>query len=80
MDAAKPASSLTSFHVRLSDRPGAGHVISGAADATEAAMLFLERWTAEDAGDEVRVLVADVFSGESHCFAIRMSDGEIEPC
>ncbi len=80
MDAAKPALSLTSFYVRLSDRPGAGHLISGADDAMEAAMLFLERWSAGGEDEEVRVLVADVFSGESHCFVVRLGDGGIEAC
>ena len=70
------------YYVCLSERPGAGHLISGAADATEAALLFLDRWgpDAEDDEAEVRVVVADALTGERQCFAIEISTGKVESC
>ena len=64
------------FHVRLSDQPGPGHVIT--ADSPEdAAILFLERWggTADDA----RVIVTSEH-GLSSCYVISLSIHRVEPC
>jgi len=60
-----------SFHVRLSDEPGPGHVVC-CGDAHEAAMLFLELHSpADGAVEEVRVMVTGQ-AGHSQCFAIRI--------
>jgi hypothetical protein len=68
------------FHVRLSDEPGPGHVILGAADAEQAAMQFLEHWAPEDcAVEEVRVIVTGE-AGHSQCLAIHIDIHRIEPC
>ncbi len=71
-----------SFYVHVSDGPsGGGHLIPGAADSCEAAMLFAEGWGHDPtAGNELRVHVVDHVTGERCCYTIDLGSGEVGPC
>lgn len=74
--------SVRSFYVHLSDGPSAaGHLITDAEDAFEAALLFTERWAPEPPESEsLRVQVIDGFTGERCCFQVDLGTGEVGPC
>jgi hypothetical protein len=70
------------FYVHLADGPAAsGFVVTDAADALEAAMLFAERQApGSGEGPMLQVHVVDGATGERCCFWIDMGTGEVGPC
>lgn len=65
-------------HDRATGR-GSGHLVPGAEDFHDAALLFAERWAAAEPS-EVAVVVKDCDSGEEQCFVVHLDDGDVEPC
>jgi hypothetical protein len=55
-----------------------GEFRTEAASFEEAALWFAERWSGEE--DACRVIVADIESGERHCFTIEMDRAVVEAC
>jgi hypothetical protein len=80
-DEAEPRS-FRSFYVHLSDGPSfGGHLVTDAMDSFEAAILFAERWGPDpDAGQELRLLVVDSFTGERTCFTLDLGSGQLGAC
>ena len=56
----------------------AGEFLTEASSFEEAALLFAERWSGEE--EACRVMVADLESGERHCFTIDIDRGLADPC
>ena len=69
------------FYVRPSEGPNdRGHVVTGAAEAHEAALLFAERWLSDAEEPELKVTVVDGETGARHCFTLDLGTGDVGPC
>ena len=80
MDADAPPS-FRLFYVRPSEGPSdRGHVVTGAAEAYEAALLFAERWVTDAEDPELKVTVVDGDTGARHCFTLDLGTGAVGPC
>jgi hypothetical protein len=66
------------FYVHPTDSRAAGHVVTGAEDALEAALTFAERWS--DDAEELAVMVTDCATGRQTCFRIDLETGQAGPC
>lgn len=80
---AQPASDPSSRRFYAHDRGvgrGSGHVVEGAGDFHDAAILFAETWAPADPAGEVSVIVKDCDSGEEQCFIVHLDEGEADPC
>ncbi|WP_415289082.1 DUF5961 family protein [Brevundimonas sp. S1H14] len=57
-----------------------GHILK-AGSLEAAAVGYTELYSPPvDAGDEIRIFVAELDGGREHCFVIDLGDGQAEPC